>query len=442
MATIGEPEMPLSPSNLVPVPSVNLGEYIYVNASCGGLQTYKCPSGKGDVNGYAAVVYLYAADLTLEQTSQPSVANVGGELATVPKLSGIEDLSFEAYDPGSGVYQAVFAVDGAVVGRTLIDENGGRCRDTGQATDGLPSFLYLSPCPASASADVPFDTTSLADGQHHLVVSVTDAAGSSVVALDRRVEVVNHPLGAAPQLPGSGQTALGAGGHEPTLPTNIAQPHGDNGSPATAAAQLLARWSATARPFLTAKYGRAQAVSGRLLTAAGAPIAGAAVAATFLPAAQGAHPRALPPARTASDGSFHLRLPSPCSGRLTLAYASHLGQPAPDVTAALTLTVPAALSLRVTPRASHAGGTIRFAGALRGGPLPAGGKQLVLEARTPGGRWRQFQALPTRAGGRYASTYRFRLPGPIVYQFRALSPREADFPFAAGASNVVSVRER
>jgi hypothetical protein len=106
------------------------------------------------------------------------------------------------------------------------------------------------------------------------------------------------------------------------------------------------------------------------------------------------------------------------------------------------LVVPASLSLRVTPTVSHVGDTISFTGSLRGSPLPRGGKQLVLEARAPGGSWRQFRVLSTLPHGRYRSTYRFRLPGPITYEFRTTSPHEADFPYGAGASRVVRVRER
>ena len=65
----------------------------------------------------------------------------------------------------------------------------------GQTTDGLPAFLYLQPVSAALSADVPFDTTTLTDGTHHLVVSVTNAAGNSTVALDRNVTVQNHTKG-------------------------------------------------------------------------------------------------------------------------------------------------------------------------------------------------------------------------------------------------------
>ncbi|MGA9874285.1 MAG: hypothetical protein WBQ21_00565, partial [Solirubrobacteraceae bacterium] len=201
------------------VPPEYLGTHLYMNVSCGGSPKFVCPSGKGDSNGYAAVVYLYAADLTLEQTSQPTVSDVEGELATAPTLSGTADLSLHAEDSGSGVYEAVFTVDGVEAGQVLLDENGGRCRDVGQTTDGLPAFLYLQPCPSSLNADIPFDTTTLTDGTHHLVVAVTNAAGNSTVALDRRITVSNHPQSDLPQQPtGGGETTGETTGGSPAAP--------------------------------------------------------------------------------------------------------------------------------------------------------------------------------------------------------------------------------
>ena len=66
----------------------------------------------------------------------------------------------------------------------------------------------------------------------------------------------------------------------------------------------------------------------------------------------------------------------------------------------------------------------------------------MLEARSPGGPWIEFHVIHTHAGGRFTYLYRFRLPGPARYQFRVLCETEADFPFAAGVSNVVGVLER
>jgi hypothetical protein len=420
----GDPEEPFAAANRIKLSASHLGSDLYLNAACYGTLGRPCKKGEHDPNGYAAVVYLYAADLVLKQSSQPTVTNVEGELATAPTLTGTADLALHAQDSGSGVYQAVFTVDGTEAGRTVLDENGGHCRDVRQTTDGLPAFLYLQPCAPSLNADLPLDTTTLADGAHHLVVSVTNAAGNPTVALDRKVTVANHP-----------QT--------PSLKTNPAPPsQGDNGTNASAGATLRVRWSVTARASLAGAYGHAQTVLGHLTAPGGAPIAGALVQVLSTPSFQGAKTVALASARTAADGSFRLRLPGSPSSRLTFAYSSRAGQAVPDVTATLALTVAARLTLNVTPRTSHAGGTIAFTGTLAGAPLPPGGKQLVLEARTLGGPWRQFQVLSTAAHGRYHASYRFRLGGPITYEFRAVSPGEADFPYATGSSNVVRVHER
>ena len=181
---------------------------------------------------------------------------------------------------------------------------------------------------------------------------------------------------------------------------------------------------------------------GQLLAPSGAPIGAALVSVLFTPSYEGARTVALASARTSPLGAFRVRVPAgTSSGRLTFAYSATLGAAAPSVTAALSLSVPATLALRVTPRVTAARGQIVFAGTLHGKPLPPGGKTLVLEARAPGGPWRQFQVLSTGAGGHYHANYRFRLPGPVTYEFRAVSPAEADFPYVAGTSNVVTVRE-
>ena len=106
------------------------------------------------------------------------------------------------------------------------------------------------------------------------------------------------------------------------------------------------------------------------------------------------------------------------------------------------MRVRAGVVLRVRPRVASAGRSIRFRGRLRAGPVPPGGKQLVLEARAPGGAWLEFKVVRTNARGRFHAGYRFRFPGPARYQFRALSEPESDYPFAAGTSNVVGVFER
>ena len=88
------------------------------------------------------------------------------------------------------------------------------------------------------------------------------------------------------------------------------------------------------------------------------------------------------------------------------------------------------------------GQLIRFIGRLLGGPLPRGGKQIVLVARASRGAWVRFNVVRSGRGGRFRATYRFQQPGVARYRFRALSLAEAAYPYLAGGSNVVAVRKR
>lgn len=407
--TIGEP---FSEANLVVEPSANWGPHLYARASCAGEPLFKCPEGSGDSQGYAAVVYLYAADLTLEQSAPPSASDVSGELASAPTVGGTSDVAFTASDPGSGVYEAVFSVDGQVVQSTVVDEDGGRCRNVGQTTDGLPAFLYVQPCPASVNADVGFDTTRVSNGEHHLVVSVIDAAGNAATVLDRNVTIYNPP-----------------------------PPGGPNGTNASAQATLSVGWASARGARLSSGYGRAQTIAGRLTGAGGVPIGAAQVQVLSTPDYAGAR-TATASVLTEADGRFALRLPAGSSSRrLRFEYSAAFDAP-PVATSTLTLSVRAGVSLTIAPRTASVGRGIRFSGRLLGGPVPGGGKLLVLEARSPGGAWLEFDVIRSDARGRFHAGYRFKFPGPAEYQFRVLCEAEADYPYATGASNVVGVFER
>jgi hypothetical protein len=125
-----------------------------------------------------------------------------------------------------------------------------------------------------------------------------------------------------------------------------------------------------------------------------------------------------------------------------ISYRAHVGDSEPAAAQTLVLRVRAGIALTIAPRTSGVGGSISFRGRLRGGPIPAEGKQLVLEARSPGGSWIEFKVVRTDSRGRYRASYRFRFPGPALYDFRAVSEPESDYPYAAGSSRVVLVRER
>jgi hypothetical protein len=215
-----------------------------------------------------------------------------------------------------------------------------------------------------------------------------------------------------------------------------------NGTGASAQATLTARWHRTSQSRLVATYGAAASIEGRLTAPGGAPIAGATIDLSTTAAYEGAKATAMAGARTDSAGRFKIAIAHGASSRtIRLSYrASTVG--AVVATRTLTLEVHAGITLVVAPRTASVGSTIAFAGALHGAPIPAGGKQLVLEARSRGGAWVQFRVVRTDRHGRFRSSYRFRLPGPVSYQFRVLSGYEPDFPFLTGTSNVVGVLER
>jgi len=405
-----------SSANVVVVPQDNLGGGLFANASCVGPVGYLCPTGKGDPSGYAAVVYLYAADITLEQTAGPTASNVGGELASAPTVTGGSALTFNASDPGAGIYEAVFSIDGQVVQRTVVDEAGGRCRSVGQTTDGTPAFLYLRPCPGSVGADVALDTTRVANGTHRLTVSVVDSAGNAAAVLDRVVSFYNPP---APGIPGP-----------------------PNGVNASAQARLSVRWKRTRKPSLTSAFAGRPTITGELTGPGGVPISAAQIDVQATPTTGGPAVAMAGP-RTDREGRFTMRLARGLSSRtLRFAYRSHIGDATPVATGTLRLAVKAGLTLQIAPRTVGVGQSIFFKGRLLGHPIPAAGKQLVLEARSPLGSWIEFKVVRTNPRGRYRASYRFKFPGPATYQFRVVCEPESDYPFVGGSSRVLAVQER
>jgi hypothetical protein len=410
----GDLAHPLADGNRLNVPTANLGSHLFLNASCLGESGFKCPAGKGDANTYAAAIYLFAADLTLEENEAPHATNASGELVNTPVLQGQSDLSFEATDSGSGVYEALFSVDGQVVQRTVLNSNGGRCKDVGQTTDGLPAFLYTQPCAPSVSVDIPFDTTKVANGAHRLVVSVIDAAGNSAPVLDRQVTIANPP---APGTP--------------------------NGANASSQATMWLHWlNAGKRTTVTSRLGGKRTVTGRLMGPGGAPIGGALIDLSKTPSYAGAPTVRISRIKTGLNGTFRMVVRGVSSQSLSFAYRARAGDTQPAVAHTLMLKVSAGLRLRVSPHTTSVGHHIRFDGQLSGAPIPRGGKQLVLEARSPGSRWIEFKVVRTDARGRFHASYRFKFAGPADYRFRARSETESDFPFAGGSSNSVAVHER
>ena len=390
-----------------------------------------CPAGSG--GGTSATISVYSADMELQNGATPTGTGFAGTLLS-PGASGTADLTFTAQDhEGPGVYRVILDLDGAQVYAGTPETNGGRCASIGTNASGVSEFLYAQPCKQNVAVDVPLETTRFANGSHDLKVTVHDAAGNTAVVYDGTISISNPEAKAS-----SGSITGGSGG----LPAQPFSRGPANGTNASEQATLTAHWTNTKKADLTSSYDHRLMIEGRLTDPDGTPIAGALIDLTATPAYAGAQPIAMASPRTGQNGRFSVHLSGVSSRSLIFAYRSHLNDPLPVATRTLTLSVPAAITLRISPHIASVDRKIYFHGVLHGGPIPAGGKQLVLEARSPGSGWLEFDVIRTDARGRFHASYRFRFPGPHNYRFRVLSKYEADFAFTAGASNAISVEER
>ena len=411
---------------------------LYLGATCTAAPAKTVCSAEG-VNAEAV---LQSATILLHNEAKPSASGIAGTLLAEP-ASGTANLSFTAYDKnGPGVYRVVLQIDKAVVSDFTPNENESRCVPLGTYEQALV-FESAQPCPQTTGVSTEIPTTGLSNGQHELAVTVEDAAGNSSIVYEHAITIANQST--VPTLPVTTPITTPAPSGGPAAQASSRGPA--NGSPASEQATLSAEWlTSKGKParsaHLASSYGEGQKLTGRLSDPAGAPIADAAVEVTETAADVGAAPVALAVVHTTSSGTFTATLPGTLTaGSVTVAYRSHLGDPLPAATSVLSVSVAAKVSVSVSPHHVRVGQTIRFTGKLAG-PIPPGGKRVVLEAREVGGSWVEFGYPKTNAAGKFTGTHRFKYAGPARYEFRVLCTREADFPFTEGKSNIVKVAER
>jgi hypothetical protein len=356
---------------------------------------------------------------------EPPAGGLLGTAVDATTWTGLVRLGINAADVGSGLYRAIVEVDGAHALAVPLSSSP-HCDDVGPDATAL-EFDRPQPCPTRVSdGTLEVDTTKLPQGRHTVRVLLEDAAANRTAIFG---PVVRNISASSAIGPGSDPALRGAA----------------NGDGASDQARLTAHWGARgSRTRLVSAFGRVHVVRGRLTGSDGAPIANAAIDVVSKTTAVGARElfKRFGP-RTESDGRWRLVLPRGVSSReLRFRYRSHVSDTIAAAQAAVALRVRAGLRLSIRPRVARRGRAIRFDGRLLGGPLPRGGKQIVLVARASRGGWVRFNVIRTDPDGRFRTTYRFQQPGAATYRFRALSLAEAAYPYVAGGSNVVRVSKR
>ena len=341
--------------------------------------------------GVAARASLYRARVVLSDDSAPAAPDVVASPAAV---------TVSSTDAGAGIAAFSLAVDG---GEAQVRTVGGAgCREP---------YTAAQPCPGSAAESFVLD--GLAPGEHTVAGTVADAAGNVTAWGPVAFTVAAPPVLSVPPSVPSAPPCAGAACAV---------------VPAEAGPGVL-RVSA---PRSARAPGKALRLSGTLRTAAGAPIAGAALTVTGLDlGVNRARSRVLARPRTDAQGRFTATVRRDGAVRLTVAYGG----------ASTTLTTRTRVALTARPARGRLvkGRTLTLSGVLRGAAAAAKGAPVRIESIV-NGRWTTVGAVKTRAGGRYQWRYRFvHLTRNTTFSFRAVVDSAPAWPWARVRSRAVRV---
>jgi hypothetical protein len=189
---------------------------------------------------------------------------------------------------------------------------------------------------------------------------------------------------------------------------------------------------------LRVRFGKGARLTGWLGTSSGDALAGQQVRIMSAPANGSGNYKQVAVARTGPDGVWEARL-RPGPSRIVMATYKGSDKSEPSMSQSVHLVVPASLRLLIQPRRVHWGGTIRISGTLRGGYIPPSGEIVVLRVSWKGGSTEAGHVYVPR-DGRFSTTYLFGSgTGTLTYRFRAVTLKEADYPYVPNHSKHVSV---
>jgi hypothetical protein len=396
-------------NTIVPV-TVSNATMVYEWAACfPAPESSLCPSAP------AAQAGVTSAQILLSTSVVPSGSGFAGTLLG-ETITGKGTLTFTAADAGPGVYQARMQIDGHQIWAATPSTNEGKCISTG-SFEGARAFNYQQPCPSEVPVAAEVDTSTLADGAHHLTVEVEDAAGDVATVYSHTLTSANHPVAPIVLPPNRGAC---------------------NGAPCEETAKLIAT-PREAQSFTKVLKHSAVTLTGRLTSTTGTPLADAQV--KLLAQITGSSTATqIASAMTNADGSWSLKAPSGPSRLLQVAFYSHTLDVVPAATLDFHENVPATVSIHAPSRV-HIGQFFTFSGQLTGGYIPAGGEEVQVQIEY-GGRWRELQLVDTNSHGKWRYRYAFTLEPGTRWAFRAIAVRNGSYPFVPRASRTIHVAVR
>jgi hypothetical protein len=369
---------------------------IILSAQCDGFDP--CEPQEFGIRGY---VTMYRARVSIADAHPPvhRAPPSGSLLDTSKPIQGERSVGFDATDAGGGLFAAEVMADGVKVAEARIADEGS-CRHP---------FNAPVPCPLKAVGTIALDTMALENGARRLEVALVDAAGNRTLS-------------------------------EPVV-VHVHNDKDPNGTGATRAARLTARFRGRRRAVRHVRFGTTAVVTGRLRSRAGTPIGGARLQVYSRLDRLGVRERAVATVTTRANGRYRWVAPRGPSRFIRVGYRPYGSDTVDTASVELKLAVRAGVALQVTPRRVANRGRVTFRGRLLGGPGRVGA-QLTIEAVGRDVRSRvPVTTLRTDARGRFRFSYRFlRSFAPFTYRFRARLMRQASYPYASGVSRIVTVR--
>jgi hypothetical protein len=194
---------------------------------------------------------------------------------------------------------------------------------------------------------------------------------------------------------------------------------------------------------VTVPFGAGAALSGRLLNADGAGLAGRRLRVVARPSRGALSGARVETVKTGAHGGFELALPPGPSRRITVAFPGDAGLEAAR-RPALALRVRGAATLSASPHSLRTGQSVRLWGRVRarGAPVPRRGKLVAIQYYEDEARlWRPVLVTRSDHSGRFRARYRFRyVTGTAKIRLRAVALAEERWPYAPGASRPLAVR--
>jgi hypothetical protein len=156
-------------------------------------------------------IAVYGSAIVVSDPTPPTGGLTGGGLDGSGPVSGTQSISYNASDALAGVQSVQLLVDGTVVGSNSYT---GNC-----------SFANFQPCPASELGSLSWNTASVPNGPHEVVVQITNAAGNTTMIGDHAIATSNSAGSGGPGGSGGSGSGGGTGGVNGSNGTN-----GSNGA--------------------------------------------------------------------------------------------------------------------------------------------------------------------------------------------------------------------